>query len=120
LLALLLIFVRINVYLISSGGDVMIDIWKERERALENEYIYKREKLLIEKMKQMEEKERLALCRNHCPKCSEKLLPIDFRGVPLDQCPGCKGIWLGPNDLAILAEKDHRNWFDKWFKCEFE
>jgi len=98
----------------------MTDIWKERERALENEYIYKREKLLIEKMKQMAEKEKLSICRNHCPKCSEKLVAMDFRGVPLDQCPGCKGIWLGPNDLAILAEKDHRNWFEKWFKGEFE
>ena len=96
----------------------MTDIWKEREKALENEYIYKREKLLLEKMKEMTEKEKLASCRDHCPKCGEKLAAMTFRGVPLDQCPGCKGIWLGPKDLTILAEKDHRTWFDKWFKCE--
>ena len=96
----------------------MTDIWKEREKALENEYIYKKEQLQMTKMKEAAEKEKIATCRNHCPKCGEKLAVLNFRGVPLDQCPGCKGIWLGPNDLAILAEKDHRTWFDKWFKGE--
>jgi len=96
----------------------MTDIWKEREKALENEYIYKREKLLIEKMKETAEKEKIASCHNHCPKCGEKLAALTFRGVPLDQCPGCKGIWLGPKDLEILAGKDHRTWFDFWFKGE--
>lgn len=96
----------------------MTDIWKEREKALENEYIFKREKLLIEKMKEMAEKEKIAVCRNHCPKCGENLVAMTFRGVPLDQCPGCKGIWLGPKDLEILAAKDHRTWFDFWFKGE--
>ena len=94
----------------------MTDIWKEREKALENEYIYKREKLLLEKQREMAEKEKVAVCRNYCPKCGEKLVALTFREVPLDQCPGCKGIWLGQGDLAILAEKDHRTWFDKWFK----
>jgi Zn-finger nucleic acid-binding protein len=40
--------------------------------------------------------------------------------VPLDKCPGCGGIWLGPNDLKMLAEKDHRTWFDRWFRAENE
>jgi hypothetical protein len=43
-----------------------------------------------------------------------------FRGVPLDKCPGCGGVWLGPRDLQLLAEKDHRTWFEKWFKGEEE
>jgi len=43
---------------------------------------------------------------------------MTFRGVPLDKCPACGGIWLGPNDLQILASKDHRSWFEKWFKEE--
>lgn len=94
----------------------MTDIWKEREKALENEYIYNREKLLIAKMKEEAEKEKMVGCRNHCPKCGEQLEAMTFREVPLDQCPGCKGIWLGPKDLEILAQKDHRTWFDFWFK----
>jgi hypothetical protein len=97
----------------------MADIWDERKKALENEFIYKQEKEKLEKMK-MAAREQVIResCRNRCPKCGEPIEPMTFRGVPLDKCPACGGVWLGPNDLHILAEKDHRTWFDKWFKGE--
>lgn len=97
----------------------MRNIWDEREKALENEYIYRQEKEQIAKM-QKEGRETLVrdLCRNRCPKCGEKIEAMTFRGVPMDQCPACKGVWLGPNDLRSLSEKDHRTWFDKWFRNE--
>lgn len=99
----------------------MADIWKKREKALENQYIYEQEKKKIEKMKN-ETRDRLVrdLCKNRCPKCGDPIEAITFRGVPLDKCPGCGGVWLGPLDLQILASKDHRTWFDKWFKGEEE
>jgi Zn-finger nucleic acid-binding protein len=99
----------------------MVDIWKEREKALENEYVYRKEKEIIRKM-QEDSREQLIrdLSRNRCPKCGELIRAITFRGVPLDQCPGCGGVWLGPKDLQILSEKDHRTWFDKWFKEEHD
>ncbi len=99
----------------------MSDIWEERKKALENEYFHRKEREKIEKLRQKARKNELrAQCRNLCPKCGESLSPMTFRGVPLDKCPGCGGVWLGPRDLEILAEKDHRTWFDKWFKGEDE
>jgi uncharacterized protein len=97
----------------------MSDAWEERKKALENEYFHKKEQELLRKMKN-EAEETLAhnYCKNRCPKCGEKIEPVTFRGVPLDKCPGCGGIWLGPNDLKMLAEKDHRTWFDRWFRAE--
>lgn len=97
----------------------MTDIWKEREKALENEYIYRKEKEQIEKMKAAA-RERMVreFSRNRCPKCGESLQAMTFRGVPLDKCPGCAGVWLGPKDLQILSSKDHRTWFEQWFKSE--
>ena len=97
----------------------MTDIWKEREKALENLYIHKREKEVIEKLKKAEQEQLIRhLCLDRCPKCAEPLQAMTFRGVPMDKCPGCGGIWLGPKDLQILASKDHRTWFDKWFREE--
>lgn len=95
----------------------MTDAWEERKKALENQYFHDHEKELIEKIR-TESREKLVreYCHNRCPKCGDQLEAIDFRGVPMDQCPGCKGIWLGPNDLKILSEKDHRTWFERWFK----
>ena len=95
------------------------NIWQEREKALENQYFVKKEHELIETLKEVK-RETLAreLCQNRCPKCGDPLEAMTFRGVPLDKCPGCGGVWLGPNDLKTLAAKDHRTWFEKWFKNE--
>ena len=99
----------------------MTDLWEERKKALENSYFYKHEKELIEKMRD-EHREQLIreLCRNRCPKCGHEIVPMEFRGVPLDKCVKCGGVWLGPKDLQILAEKDHRTWFEHLFKSEEE
>jgi len=97
----------------------MADIWEKRKKALENEYFHKEEQKKLAKKRQAE-REQLARehSRNRCPKCGETLAAMTFRGVPLDKCPACGGVWLGPRDLQILSEKDHRTWFEKWFKEE--
>lgn len=97
----------------------MTNKWEEREKALENQYIYNEEKKKVEQMRESAREEIIhAYCHNRCPKCGAAIAAMTFRGVPLDKCPDCGGVWLGPNDLQILAEKDHRSWFDKWFKAE--
>jgi len=99
------------------NGVDMADKWEERKKALENEYFYKLERDQIEKVR-ADAREKIAgeLCRNRCPKCGDRINPVEFRGVPLDKCAGCGGVWLGPRDLQILSQKDHRTWFEKWFQ----
>lgn len=95
----------------------MKDAWEERKKAKENEYFIKKDNELIDSMRHASEEELAReFSKGRCPKCSDKIEPMTFRGVPLDRCPGCGGVWLGPNDLKILAEKDHRTWFDFWFR----
>jgi hypothetical protein len=110
-----------EIKVVISRGWTMADAWEKRKKALENEYFYKQEKQKLERLKE-EAQERLVRenCRNRCPKCGDPIQAMTFRGVPLDKCPGCGGVWLGPRDLKILAEKDHRTWFEKWFKGEEE
>lgn len=99
----------------------MTNAWDERKKAIENKYFYDLDKALIEKI-QNETREKLIrkYCKNRCPKCGDPIEAMEFRGVPLDKCPGCGGVWLGPRDLQMLAEKDHRTWFDRWFKAQEE
>jgi hypothetical protein len=95
----------------------MKDVWKERENAFEDQYIYELEKKQQAEIKRQQlEQQATELAKNRCPKCGECLQASTFHGVPLDQCPTCQGVWLGPNDFKILAEHDHRTWFDLWFK----
>jgi hypothetical protein len=97
----------------------MANIWEEREKALENQYFYKKDKAKLEEMKEESREQFIRdCCHGRCPKCGEQLQALNFRGVPLDKCPSCGGVWLGPKDLQILSRKDHRTWFDRWFKGE--
>jgi Zn-finger nucleic acid-binding protein len=86
----------------------MTNAWDERKKALEEEYFHKKEKEAITKMKQ-------SSCLGRCPKCGGILEPKTIHEVPLDQCPNCDGIWLGQNDLRLLAQNDHHSWFERWF-----
>ncbi|MDF1579556.1 MAG: zf-TFIIB domain-containing protein [Desulfuromonadales bacterium] len=96
----------------------MNDAWDERKKALENEYFYKHEKELIERLRNEKRNEVIVdCCKNRCPKCGDVIEAMTFRGVPLDKCVSCGGVWLGPKDFQILASKDHRTWFDLWFKA---
>ena len=39
-----------------------------------------------------------------CPKCGSDLDEINYQGVMIDRCNGCKGIWLDSGELELLTE----------------
>ena len=42
-----------------------------------------------------------------CPKCGMDLIEIDFKGVKIDECSACRGMWLdaGEFDALVKIEK---------------
>lgn len=40
--------------------------------------------------------------RIRCPKCGMPLLEFTFRGIRIDQCAGCEGIWLDADELKRI------------------
>ncbi len=44
-----------------------------------------------------------------CPSCNETLLMTEKRGVEIDYCPNCRGIWLDRGELDKIMENtaDH-------------
>ena len=58
-----------------------------------------------------EERDRLrALHWMHCPKCGCELDEITFRGVKVDKCLACGGVFLDDGELEQLAGKP--GWFE--------
>ncbi|MBM2827729.1 MAG: hypothetical protein HW408_261 [Actinobacteria bacterium] len=52
----------------------------------------------------VEEKERLkSLHFMKCPKCGMELIEIDYRGVKVDKCSACEGVWLDAGELDAVA-----------------
>lgn len=51
-----------------------------------------------------EEKKRLKeLHYMHCPKCGMELSEIDYKGISIDKCFHCEGIWLDAGELDELS-----------------
>ena len=89
----------------------------------EEEYFAKQEferlrKLQEERAKQIAEEERQNLKTLHfmrCPKCGMELKEIDYKGVKVDKCFSCEGLWLDAGELETLSMLDKSN-LDKTFR----
>lgn len=49
-----------------------------------------------------------------CPKCGMDLVELDFKGMLIDECPTCKGIWFDAGEFDSLV-KIERSSLDKLF-----
>ena len=69
----------------------------------------RRKKVLDERETQTAEEERqriLAVARGRCPKCGAELVPVPYRGIELDKCSRCQGVWLDFGELDQVVAKD--------------
>lgn len=89
---------------------------------LEEEYITKMEferkkKIEEEKhksLKEEEKKQRKELHYMSCPKCGMELIEIDYRGIKVDRCSECLGIWLDAGELEAVTKLEKSS-LDKLF-----
>ena len=83
----------------------------EKPKEAEEEYFarleYEKIKAAKEEIqKRLAEEERRKLKELHfmkCPKCGMELIEIDFKGVKVDKCSACEGIWLDAGELDAVA-----------------
>jgi hypothetical protein len=97
----------------------------------EDEYFareeYERKKAIEEKKHAlMAEEDKTELKELHhmkCPKCGMDLVTIDYKGVQIDRCSGCEGVWLDCGELEAIAALEHgtlSKMFTKVFKVKDE
>ena len=48
----------------------------------------------------------LAVVRGRCPKCGAELIPVPYRGIELDKCSRCQGVWLDFGELDQIVTED--------------
>ena len=69
----------------------------------------RRRKVLDEQESQAAEEGRqriLAVARGRCPKCGAELVPVPYRGIELDKCSRCQGVWLDFGELDQVVADD--------------
>ena len=40
-----------------------------------------------------------------CPNCNETLVMADRKGIEIDYCPKCRGVWLDKGELDKIIER---------------
>ena len=95
--------------------------WKPSEK--EDEYFArmeyeKKKKLEEEKQKKLASDEKARLKELHhmrCPKCGMGLVEIDYRGIKVDKCSECEGVWLDAGELDAVSKLE-KTGLDKLFR----
>ncbi|OGP88362.1 MAG: hypothetical protein A2156_05145 [Deltaproteobacteria bacterium RBG_16_48_10] len=94
--------------------------WKPSEK--EEEYFAriefeKRKKLEREKHRKLKEEDKKRLKELHymrCPKCGMELIEIDYKGIKVNKCSECEGVWLDAGELEALSKLE-KTGLDKLF-----
>lgn len=75
----------------------------------------KKEQEELQRRIEAEEKERMKeLHYMHCPKCGMELIEINYKGIAVDKCASCEGIWLDAGELEAISELE-KGILDRWF-----
>lgn len=77
----------------------------------EDEYFKKLDEEKKRKLREKIEKEKEEMRKKYekeahwmkCPKCGSDLKEVVYRGVLVDKCTSCEGIWLDRGEIEILA-----------------
>ena len=90
---------------------------EDRAHALEDEYIYRKEKEMMEKLKTKISVDKLSAGDMNCPKCDGKLVEANFENIKIDVCDKCTGVWLDAGEFAQIAhhETENKGWFSRHF-----
>jgi hypothetical protein len=87
----------------------MSEIFDERRRALEEEYIRRKERETLDKLRERLRAEAEAAGREparQCPLGHGTLTEVRHGEVVIDRCETCGGIWLDAGELELLTKHE--------------
>jgi hypothetical protein len=67
----------------------------------------RKKKVEAERHKRMAEEEKRKLRELHfmrCPKCGMELKEIDYKGIKIDKCLTCDGVWFDTGEMDALVK----------------
>lgn len=97
---------------------------REKGRSQEEEYFFKQNQALIEKMRRARaESQSVEVKPPHwmkCPKCTGEMQEVELAGIRVDQCGKCNGIYFDHGELEILIESKEPKGFLSAMKSLFK
>ncbi len=67
----------------------------------------RRKKVEEKKHRRLTEEEKKRVQELHhmrCPKCGMELIEVDYKGIKVDKCSECEGVWLDSGELEAVSK----------------
>jgi uncharacterized protein len=99
-----------KLYIIDSKGESMpIKPSRREDEYFARQEFDRRKKIEEEKHQKLNLVKKAELKDLHwmcCPKCGMKLIEINYKGIKIDRCSCCQGIWLDSGELEEIIEME--------------
>jgi hypothetical protein len=100
--------------------DAFGDKLRDKEKADEDLYFAERDRELIAKRKARIAEEKGAnqseSAHMRCPKCGERLSSDTLRGIHVQACATCHGVWLDRPELEQLVLREEGGWLTRYLE----
>ncbi len=107
----------------TSEKDRLGDKLRDVERGREDQYFAERDRKLVEQLRRAKTEEVEGKLKEaahmRCPKCGTRLGQRRLRGVSVEECPSCHGVWLDEGELQEIAREESDGWIARWLRREF-
>jgi hypothetical protein len=94
----------------------MTDAFDDRRRGLEEEYIRRRDREALDKLRRQMAEEAEAKgqgAARQCPLGHGALAEVRHDEVAIDRCDTCGGVWLDAGELELLTAREGGGWFSR-------
>ena len=94
----------------------MSDSFDNRRRGLEEEYVRRRDREALDKLRREMAAEAAAKgqeAARQCPLGHGALAEVRHDEVAIDRCDTCGGVWLDAGELELLTEHGEGGWFSR-------
>jgi ribosomal protein L37AE/L43A len=95
----------------------MAEAFDERRKALEEEYIRRKDQEALDKLRAEMAAEAAAAAAPKCPRCATPLTEVEHEGIKVERCANCHGVWLDAGELEHLTKREEGGWL-KWLSGE--
>lgn len=87
----------------------------KKEKADEDRFIREREEAVLARLRQQKAATQQQELRDRCPKCGERLVPVEELGATVEECPAGHGMWLDKGELQTIAGRERDSWLGRYF-----
>lgn len=94
----------------------MSEIFDERRRAFEDEYIHRKDREALDRLREQLRAEAESAGKEHarpCPLGHGPLAEVRHDQVVIDRCDTCGGVWLDAGELELLTKHTEGGWFSR-------